>query len=139
MTTILIYGSPDYTSQMLDEAERLVQAIWWLRMSHDLRLLMGDGYGTDARVAAVAQRERVPYIAVGVCRRARNSTRHYLRFIPPLDAQTRIEQYAARDRYMVAAADRVFCLGQSLEAQAVYEYAKLLGKDVQVRAAAWTR
>ena len=126
--TILIYASPNHTPWMVETAGAYVQRLWWVRMSHDYRLLIGDAYGVDQEVVRQCKAWNVPYTCVGINKHPRNQAKSYMRYSSVGSKAT----YEARDSFMVAMADVVICLENALlpskEVQAVYRYAKLFDR-----------
>jgi hypothetical protein len=131
---LLVVGSRHATPDMLNKAGTVVERA----RANGWAILVGDADGVDTAVIAACNRVGVNYAVFGISTRPRSQafrdieaggTGRYIRHIPHKSGD-----YSARDRFMVDVADRVLCLwnGTSKGTKAAYEYAKSLGKPVDL-------
>jgi hypothetical protein len=133
MKTLMLVGNPDATPAMLQCARHVIGCVGWVLDSataaSPYQILIGDGYGIDQAALNEAKQQGIPYRVVGCNRYARNGERrHYERFLPPVTATTIRQKLEARERYMVALADAVVCITDTLlpggAPDRLYNYAK---------------
>ncbi len=120
MTTLLISGSRDASEQMLAYARACVASARGAKYF----VICGDAFGIDWQVITECQRLGLDYMSYGIKDYPRNGALKYTK----LD----VENYAARDRWMVEHAEKVMCITTKEGTPgtlAVYEYAVKLGKE----------
>lgn len=142
---LMICGSREASPALLWQAWSAAQSAFRMNVA-GWEIVVGDAHGVDAEVVRTAQIFDIPYTVVGIALHPRNgaSMRHYMRLVTVSGVQA--ERYRERDRYLVQQADRIICLtngqterrsGQLTGTLAVYEYAKRLNKQVELRGEDW--
>lgn len=138
ITHVMIAGSRDATSDMLDYARRTV------RRAHQLRwtIVVGDSpKGVDMAVVQECRRLRARVIVAGTANFPRNyGCKHgsYVKVARDLYRSAGgnlLDGYAVRDRWMVDTCQRAVFIwnGDSPGTWAGYQYALLRGKDAHLQ------
>jgi hypothetical protein len=123
MTTLLISGSHDASDVMLAQAREYVMQA----KENGWTIICGDSPGVDLQVVNECERLNVHYMCYGLKDYSRNSALKYTR----LD----VDDYAARDRWMVDQADCVICITTPEGTRGtmdVYNYAVQCGKEYRL-------
>jgi hypothetical protein len=136
---LLITGSRMASPEMLTTAHQAVERA----MSNGWMVLVGDNpHGVDAAVIDACDELGVNVLVFGISQRPRKGSQRDgtywqvdLKRPDDDEEQATFAGYAARDRYMVDLADRVFALwnGTSKGTKAGYEYAVQSGKSADLR------
>jgi len=120
MTTVLISGSHDASDSMIAQVHEVVMQA----KESGWTIICGDSPGVDLQVVNDCERLGVPYMCYGLKDYPRNSALKYM--------QLDVEDYAARDRWMVDEADCVICITTHEGTRGtmdVYDYAVQCGKE----------